>query len=85
MAAVLSKALVIPISALIEEQGIFYVYVQTGGESFEKRSIELGAKDGVRVQVLNGIIEGDRVVTKGAFQIKLSSAAGTIPAHGHTH
>jgi len=78
-------ALVIPVSALLEEQGVFYVYVQTEGESFQKREIKIGASDGLQVQVLSGISEGERVVTKGAYQIKLSTAAGTLPAHGHEH
>ncbi len=79
------NALVIPVSALVEEQGIFYVYVQTEGESFQKRELKLGANDGVRVQVLSGLAEGERVVTKGAYQIKLSQASGALPAHGHEH
>jgi RND family efflux transporter MFP subunit len=78
-------ALVIPVSALIEEQGVFFAYVQTEGESFQKRELKLGASDGESVQVLSGIKEGERVVTKGAYQIKLSSASGTMPAHGHEH
>jgi RND family efflux transporter MFP subunit len=79
------NALVIPTSALVEEQGIFYAYVQTEGESFQKRELKLGANDGEKVQVLSGITEGERVVTKGAYQIKLSQASGTMPAHGHEH
>jgi RND family efflux transporter MFP subunit len=81
----ITDALVVPVSALIEEQGIFYVYVQTGGESFQKREVKLGASDGMNVQVLSGIVENERVVTKGGYQIKLSSASGTLPAHGHEH
>lgn len=81
----IANALVIPVSSLIEEQGIFYVYVQTAGESFQKREIKLGASDGLNVQVLSGIIENERVVTKGGYQIKLSSASGALPAHGHEH
>ena len=79
------NALVIPASALMEEQGNFYVFVQLGGESFQKREIRIGASDGENVQVLSGIAEGERVVTKGAYQIKLSSASGELPAHGHEH
>ncbi|HEY0066006.1 MAG TPA: efflux RND transporter periplasmic adaptor subunit [Flavisolibacter sp.] len=79
------NALVVPASALIEEQGVFYVYVQTAGESFQKREVRLGANDGIRVQLLSGVSEGERVVTKGAYQIKLSTASGTMPAHGHEH
>ena len=78
-------ALVVPVTALLEEQGVFYVYVQTEGESFQKREVKIGAADGLRVQILSGIAEGERVVTKGAYQIKLSTASGTLPAHGHEH
>ena len=78
-------AYVIPVSALIEEQGVFFVFVQTSGESFVKRELTLGGSDGINVQVLAGLKEGERVVIKGAYQIKLASASGTIPAHGHAH
>jgi multidrug efflux pump subunit AcrA (membrane-fusion protein) len=81
----IKNALVIPYSALIEEQGVFYAYVQTAGESFQKRELKLGISDGLLVQVLSGLSEGERVVTKGAYQIKLSQASGTMPAHGHEH
>lgn len=78
-------ALVVPTSALLEEQGVFYAYVQTEGESFQKRELKIGASDGLNVQVFSGIAAGERVVTKGAYQIKLSTASGTMPAHGHEH
>jgi RND family efflux transporter MFP subunit len=78
-------ALVVPATSLMEEQGSFYVYVQTGGESFQKREVKPGASDGLNVQLLSGVLEGERVVTKGAYQIKLSSASGGLPAHGHEH
>ncbi|MBK7681694.1 MAG: efflux RND transporter periplasmic adaptor subunit [Bacteroidia bacterium] len=79
------SALVLPVTSLLEEQGNFFVYVQTGGESFQKREVEIGASDGILVQLLSGVVEGERVVTKGAYQIKLATATGTLPAHGHEH
>lgn len=78
-------ALVIPAGSILEEQGNYYVYVQTGGESFQKRDIRIGATDGLRVVVLTGLKPGERVVSKGAYQIRLATAAGAIPAHGHEH
>lgn len=78
-------ALVVPTTVLLEEQGVFYAYVQTEGESFQKRELKIGASDGLHVQVLSGISEGERVVNKGAYQIKLATASGTLPAHGHEH
>jgi len=82
---VIPDALVVPVSALVEEQGNFYVYVQTGGESFQKREVKLGGSDGLNVQILSGIDQNERVVTKGAYQIKLATASGSLPAHGHEH
>jgi len=78
-------ALVIPTSALTEEQGTFFVYLQTAGESFEKREVKLAASDGLNVQVISGLSEGERIVTKGAYQVKLASASGSMPEHGHEH
>jgi membrane fusion protein, heavy metal efflux system len=79
------QSLIVPKTALIEEQGIQYAYVQTAGESFEKREVKTGVSDGKNVEILSGISEGERVVTKGAYQIKLSTANGKMPAHGHEH
>lgn len=77
--------LVIPVSALIEEQGNYYAFIQTSGESFDKRELKLGVNDGISVEVISGISEGERVVIKGAYQIKLSSASGEMPTHSHEH
>lgn len=79
------NALVISKSALMQDYGQFYVYVQTDGESFEKREVQLGIDDGKQVQILSGLQEGEWVVTKGAYQIKMASMSSTIPAHGHSH
>ena len=81
----IKDALVIPSSALIEEQGNYFAYVQTSGEGFQKRELELGVNDGIYVQVLSGIKENERVVIRGAYQIKLATMSGKIPAHGHEH
>jgi multidrug efflux pump subunit AcrA (membrane-fusion protein) len=82
---VIKGALVIPYSALLEEQGNHFAYVQTSGEGFQKRELKLGASDGLLVQVLSGIKEGERVVIKGGYQIKLATMSGKMPAHGHEH
>lgn len=79
------QSLAVPVNAIIEEQDHHYVYVQTAGESFEKREVETSSSDGEKIQVLSGIQEGERVVTKGAFQVKLATMSGAMPAHGHEH
>lgn len=75
----------VPRSALTEEQGSFYVYLQLDEECYRKQLVALGADNGQRVQVLTGLKAGDRIVTRGAYQVKLAGAANAIPAHSHEH
>ena len=79
------NTVVIPLEALTEEQGLYYVYVQTGGESFAKRQVVPGASDGFRTEITGGLSAGERIVTKGATQVKLAAKAGNLPLSGHTH
>ncbi len=77
--------LVIPRSALIEEFGNYYVFIQTGGESYAKSEVAIGNDDGIHVMIREGLHEDDRVVTKGAYRIKLASMSSDLPSHGHVH
>lgn len=72
-------------SAVLEDQSIFYVFVQTEGESYEKRFVTIGSDNGKEIEILSGLKEGDRVVNKGVYFVKLASLAGALPAHGHEH
>ena len=79
------NTLSVPGAAIVEEDGRPIAFVQLSGETFEKRDLELGIRDGNQVQVLSGLTEGERVVTKGAYAVRLASVSSTIPAHGHVH
>ena len=75
----------LPRTALTEEQGLFFVYLQLDEEGYKKQEVTLGADNGKSVQILSGVKAGDRVVTNGAYQVKLASASNAIPAHSHEH
>lgn len=79
------EGLVIPVSALLEDYGQYSVIVQLGGESYARRNVQLGMRNGNEVEVVKGLSEGERVVSQGAFQVKMASMASQAPAHGHTH
>jgi len=79
------KVLSIPVMALGEEQGGKYVFVQVSGESYSKRRVQTGPGDGRSVEVLSGLEEGERVVTRGAMLIKAASMDTGDIAHGHSH
>lgn len=81
-----TQAMTVPNAALLEEQGVFFVYAQITPELFEKREVKIGATDGVKTEILQGITANERIVTIGAILIKLAQATGTLDAHsGHVH
>lgn len=82
---VIPDILSVPVSALVESQGIYYVFTQLDEECYLKKEVTLGANDGISVQVLSGLNPGDVVVTQAVTQLKLASASGSIPAHTHNH
>lgn len=79
------NVITLPLTSLTEEQGLHYVYIQTDEEGYRKQEVRLGENDGDRVEILSGIKANDKVVVKGAIQVKLASAANAIPAHNHNH
>ena len=56
--------------SVVTEQGQTFVYVFTGGENFEKRSVALGAEGADYWEVKTGLKEGERVVTEGLYQLR---------------
>ncbi|MBE7559536.1 efflux RND transporter periplasmic adaptor subunit [bacterium] len=79
------NALVIPESAVVEEDTRPVAFVQVSGETFQKRDLVLGFSDRGWVQVQSGITEGEQVVVEGAYVVRLASVSTSIPAHGHAH
>ncbi|HSK01508.1 MAG TPA: efflux RND transporter periplasmic adaptor subunit, partial [Kofleriaceae bacterium] len=79
------RALAIPETAIVDDAGRKVAYVQASGESFERRVLALGIRSGGWAQVEAGLGKGERVVTRGAYDIKLAAAGGAVPEHGHAH
>jgi RND family efflux transporter MFP subunit len=79
------KAPAVPDSALVDDAGRPVVFVQIAGESFVRRPVRLGSREAGYVHILEGIEPGDRVVTRGAYQIRLAALSPQVPGHGHVH
>lgn len=75
----------VPAGAVVDDAGRPIVFVQLEGETFERRAVTLGPRAGDLVQVIEGLKQGERVVTKGAYLVRLASLSTTVPAHGHVH
>lgn len=79
------ESIAIPASSVLDEGGMSVVFVMTGGESFERRQVRLGARDGDWVEVLDGLTPGSRVVSRGAYLVKLAATGTAQIGHGHAH
>lgn len=75
----------IPLSAVVEDQGVNYVFVldDDDDDAFIRREVKLGQSDGSNVLVKEGLEEGERIVVTGAVHVKLAGVT-SVPA-GHTH
>ncbi|MCA9468393.1 MAG: efflux RND transporter periplasmic adaptor subunit [Nitrospira sp.] len=78
-----SQVLRIPLDAVqhIEEQPVAFVEEKPG--TYKKRTVILGSKEDPYVEILTGLQEGERVVTKGSFYLKSVLLGETLGGHGH--
>jgi len=80
------NCIVLPIEAITEQQGKYYVYVKLDDECYEKRMVKLGRSNGNEVEILSGLTRKDEVVSRGAIIVKLAEANGAVPeGHSHNH
>lgn len=80
----IEQAITVPLTAIIEEQGLFFVYVKDREHIYKKKEIKKGADDGKRALILSGLEVGEELVATSAYHLKLSSMSSAIP-HGHSH
>lgn len=78
------NVLSVPVGAITEEQGLYFVYLKLCEEDYKKQEVTLGQNNGERVEVLSGLTAGDMVVVTGSYQVKLAATSSVIP-EGHNH
>lgn len=78
------EAVIVPKEAVLEHEGKKIVYVLLSGEEFERREVQLGDEYSGQVAVLTGLKVGERVVTQGAYQLKLQELR-PADAGAHSH
>ena len=79
------NGLAVPVSALVRDNGVPVVYVELGGESFERRVVQTGIRDGAYIEIRSGVNDGERVVSRGAYLVKLAASGPAEAGHGHAH
>lgn len=66
-------AVAVPADALVDTGEVQYVFVSRGSGRFEPRRVHAGWRGGGRVAVLDGLAEGERVVTTANFLLDSES------------
>ena len=75
----------VPKSAVVHDNGQDVVFVQLGGETFARRVVRLGLRDGEMIEVQDGVLAGEWVVAEGAWSVKLAASSTAAIGHGHAH
>jgi len=78
------KVLLVPKESVLDNEGKKIVYVLRTGEEFERRDVVVGDEYGNKVAIVSGVRPGERVVTQGAYQLKLQELK-PANAGAHTH
>lgn len=80
------RALTVPETAIVEQQGSFFVYVRLDEDCYLKVPVTTGATDGRRREITSGLHGGEAVVSAATTAITLAAAAGNVPeGHSHSH
>jgi len=64
------KFLAVPKDALITVMGKDYVFIKNSDTEFERRAVSTGQQANGNVIIFNGLTDQDKVVVKGAMQLK---------------
>jgi membrane fusion protein, copper/silver efflux system len=85
----LGRKLAVPEEAVLDTGERRLVFVKTGPGRYDPREVSIGREAEDHLEVLDGLEEGEEVVTSANFLIdsesKLKSALGAPEAKGHSH
>jgi len=68
-----AEGIVVPIEAIVDTGEVQYVFVDKGGGHFEPRRVRVGMQTDESAQILDGVTEGESVVTTGNFLLDSES------------
>jgi Cu(I)/Ag(I) efflux system membrane fusion protein len=77
----------VPRRAILGSLGKLFVFVENEDGLFEKREVVAGIRSGSLVEILEGVLPDEKVVTIGNYQLQYLGAesAGGEDEHGHSH
>ncbi|MCC3216075.1 efflux RND transporter periplasmic adaptor subunit [Chryseobacterium sp. X308] len=61
------KTVMIPVTALMQEDSLQYVWIKTGKNQFTRRSVATGETDEKTVRIISGLKPGETIMTEGGI------------------
>lgn len=82
-----SKAITLPVDAVIRDGKGAHIWTETGIGKFAPKMVETGSENFNRIEITKGVEEGDVVVVSGAYLLysEFVLKKGTNPMAGHNH
>lgn len=65
-----ATVLQVPLAAVLEHDGVPFVFQHLGGERFRRQNVELGRRTATAVEIRSGLTAGDPIVISGGFALK---------------
>jgi cobalt-zinc-cadmium efflux system membrane fusion protein len=83
-------AVVVPRFAVLGEAGDLFVFrqVMTAPFTYERTPVVVGMRDDRGIEIIEGVLPGDHVVTRGNYQLQYVGGGGAQKIdddHGHSH
>ena len=75
----------VPRRAILGSLGNLFVFVESSDGVFEKREIVAGIRSGDLVEIIEGVLPEDHVVTVGNYQLQFLGAESPSAEEGHSH
>ncbi len=81
------NSIIVPKSAIIEQQGLYFVFVKHGEDDYEKTQVTIDEINAENVKIGSGIHFNNEVVIQGVMELKLSNpnTSGIDSHYGHNH
>ena len=64
------ERLVVPYKAIVEQMGENFVYVATDSSTAQQRAVKLGPRLKDQIVLMNGVKEGEKIVTEGVQKLR---------------
>ena len=77
------SGITVPVDSVLDSGRRKVVFVATGDAAFEPREVTTGVRYGDRIQIVNGLSEGERLVVSGLFLLDSESRLQMAAARVH--